>query len=179
MTGRQRLCLTAFLPFLLSAQPDRITLENQYLKLQINPVGGRIEKLHMKERNLELTSKDGLLGDNFYHVPDARFFLTRLPYRYESGKNTLLLHARHSGGGIDFMDLKKNIRLPQDEAMVTVDYKFTNLPAAMADVEYGYWCQNFIGIPGKNKNCFFPCPQQMKLKDIRVIFTLLLKFLTV
>lgn len=157
MTGRQRLCLTAFLPFLLSAQPDRITLENQYLKLQINPVGGRIEKLHMKERNLELTSKDGLLGDNFYHVPDARFFLTRLPYRYESGKNTLLLHARHSGGGIDFMDLKKNIRLPQDEAMVTVDYKFTNLPAAMADVEYGYWCQNFIGIPGKNKNCFFPC----------------------
>lgn len=76
MTGRQRLCLTAFLPFLLSAQPDRITLENQYLKLQINPVGGRIEKLHMKERNLELTSKDGLLGDNFYHVPDARFFLS-------------------------------------------------------------------------------------------------------
>jgi hypothetical protein len=49
------------------------------------------------------------------------------------------------------MDLKKNIRLPQDEAMVTVDYKFTNLPAAMADVEYGYWCQNFIGIPGKKK----------------------------
>jgi hypothetical protein len=86
MTGKQRLCLTTFLPFLLSAQPDRITLENQYLKLQINPVGGRIEKLHMKEGSLDLTSKEGLLGDNFHHVPDARDFLTRLPYRYEPGK---------------------------------------------------------------------------------------------
>lgn len=151
------LCFGIFTAAFVSAQSEKFEMGNQYLRLLINPVGGRIEKLYFKPEKLDLTSAEGLLGDNFHHVPDAKFFLTRKLYDYEAGTNSIRLQAHHTGGGIDFMALEKTIRLPENEATVTVDYSFTNLPAAMADIEYGYWCQNFSGVPDKKKNWFFPC----------------------
>ena len=133
------------------------TLENEYLSLEVNPVGGRIQRLALKSPALNLTSGDGLAGDNFYNIPEAKFFLTALPYKLTPFPHRILLSANHRGGGIDFMELTKKIELPPGETSVHVHYTFHNLQAAMSTVEYGFWSQNFMGSPGQEINCFFPC----------------------
>ena len=133
------------------------TLENEYLSLEVNPVGGRIQRLALKSPALNLTSGDGLAGDNFYNIPEAKFFLTALPYKLTPFPHRILLSANHRGGGIDFMELTKKIELPPGETSVHVHYSFHNLQAAMSTVEYGFWSQNFMGYPGQEINCFFPC----------------------
>lgn len=133
------------------------TLENEYLSLEVNPVGGRIQRLALKSPALNLTSGDGLAGDNFYNIPEAKFFLTALPYKLTPFLHRILLSANHRGGGIDFMELTKKIELPPGETSVHVHYTFHNLQAAMSTVEYGFWSQNFMGSPGQEINCFFPC----------------------
>ena len=132
-------------------------LENEHLALEVNITGGRIQRLLLKSPALELTSGEGLLGDNFYNIPEAKFFLTALPYKVGRSANQLLLSANHRGGGIDFMELSKKIELPPGETSVHVHYTFHNLPASMAAVEYGFWSHNFMGVPGQEINCFFPC----------------------
>lgn len=134
-----------------------LKLENELLSLSVNPTGGRINRLELRAPALELTSGDGLLGDNFHHVPEAKFFLTALPYTVSQTGNKLELRANHRGGGIDFLELSKTIELAPGETMARVRYRFHNLPASMATVEYGFWSQNFMGVPGREMNCFFPC----------------------
>ncbi len=139
------------------AGAGELVLENEFVRLAVNPLGGRIEEFSLLPQKLELTSGEGLVGDNFHHVPEAKFFLTKLPYESRRQDGSIELNAHHRGGGIDFMALQKVISLKPGEAMATVRYRFHNLPAAMSTVEYGFWSQNFIGTPQGDINCFFPC----------------------
>ena len=141
---------------LLSASAGYHELKNPYIKMKINDTGGRIETLRFLPAGVDLTMSDGLLGDNFWDIPASHFFLTKLYYTPITGKGFITLTGHHTGGGIDYMQVKKTVRLPEDEARILVDYKLTNLQAAMSELEYGYWMQNFAGIPGRECTYFFP-----------------------
>jgi hypothetical protein len=147
--------LLAFCAVLVQARD--FALNNPYIRLKINNAGGRIERFYFIPAKADLTTGEGLLGDNFWNIPDSRFFLSQLNYDPIPGKQSLNLKAHHTGGGIDFLEVAKTVKLPEDEAMVTVDYRFTNLPAAMADLEYGFWCRNFAGAANRKYTYFFPC----------------------
>lgn len=144
------------LMLLLSASAGYHELKNPYIKLKINDTGGRIETLRFLPGEVDLTMNDGLLGDNFWDIPASHFFLTKLYYTPITGKGFVTLTGHHTGGGIDYMQIKKTVRLPEDEARILVNYKLTNLQAAMSELEYGYWMQNFAGIPGRECTYFFP-----------------------
>ncbi len=145
------------LSFSLLVQAQQLELKNQFLQLKINNTGGRIERMYFVPARVNLAAGVGLLGDNFWNIADSRFFLTDLNYTPVPGKQSMELKAHHTGGGIDFMEVSKTIHLPPDAAMMTVDYKFTNLPAAMADLDYGFWSHNFVGESGRDYTYFFPC----------------------
>ena len=153
--SRHTLCLfLAVSAMLCAAEPQ--TLSNNLLTLQVQPVGGRISAVFRNgDKNDNLTADEGLLGDNFHHVSQAKFFLTGLPYELEKNGDSIRATAHHTGGGIDFLKLEKTISLLPDESIIHVKYTFNNLPAAMAANEYGFWSQNFIN-PQGNVNFFFP-----------------------
>ncbi len=152
---RQHTALLLLLP--LFAVAANTSLENQYLKLQVNPAGGRISSLTYLPSGREMTSGEGLLGDKFYHVPEANNFLTELPYNITDGENSIALQANHTGGGINFMDITKTVTIKPDSGAFSVKYRFHNLPAAMSAVDYGFWSQNFIGKGNEPLKVFFPC----------------------
>ena len=140
----------------LCAFASPLVLKNEFLELAVESKGGRVTHLAWPGKVEEVTAGDGLLGDNFHHVEQAKFFLTGLPYQMEKEEHGVFLSANHRGGGIDFMRLGKRITLAPGETVVHVTYDFHNLSAAMAANEYAFWSQNFINGASGNVNAFFP-----------------------
>ena len=151
--------LKRILPLLstcLLAAAATLELRNDFLLLEVEPTGGRIRRLAWTAAPSEnLTAEDGLLGDHFHHPEAVRGFLTQRPYELERAGDAVRMTARHSGGGIDFLRLGKTVTLKPGETVAGVRYEFHNLAAAMADNEYGFWCQNFVN-PDGNVSFFFP-----------------------
>ena len=134
---------------------DEYRLQNDYLRLEVDSKGGRIVRLALVSNDVDLTDSDGLLGDDFWNIPESQLFLNQFEYDSVLIENTLAMRVHQTGGGIDFLELQKTIRLV--EAMLEVDYRFVNLPAAMATREYGFRSRNFTGkAGGKRKLWFFP-----------------------
>ncbi len=141
----------------LTAAAETLRVENDHLALAVDTAGGRITSIRPAAAPRELTSGDGLLSDNFWNVGESRFFLKDKPYDAEfQSPASLRLTAHHRGGGIDFMEVAKTVSIPADAALFTVDYRFHNLAAAMGELRYGFWMQNFIGAAGGNRRSFFP-----------------------
>ena len=141
------------IPFLLAGAA--IDFGNELVKMKVEPIGGRISSLKLNN-GPELTAIDGLLGDNFTHHNNSKFFLTRQLYNLEKSGNTIQLSAHHKGGGIDFLKLGKIISLKPGETVVDVKYTFHNLAAAMAANEYAFASQNFVNSSPNNIRMFFP-----------------------
>lgn len=164
----QKRCL-AFLLLVacaLSLPGGTFVLKNDFLTLVVDPAGGRIISVRPAGRKAELTSGDGLLSDNFWNIQSNRFFLKDKLYDVNSlDPQTLALSAHHRGGGIDFMQLNKVIALPARSAMFQVDYRFNNLAAAMGELRYGFWMQNFVGTAGSGRRSFFPTTRGIITSD--------------
>ncbi|GEM_PF-1546276 len=136
-------------------------LENKYLNIQIDQgSGGRIKSLIFRPTNIQLVDKEqGCLSDNFWNIQESRFFLNHKAYRMvnmPTSKLSVDLKINAHGGGIDFLELSKKISIYEDNASIIVDYKFFNMPAAMASLDYGLWFHNKIGVVGKDATYYYP-----------------------
>ena len=139
-----------------------IQLENKYLKLDILPGnGGRIMSFYYKKTKTQMTDTSaGLLTENVWNVPSSRFFLNSKPYLTKADKQqgqvTVDMTGNSAGGGIDFLEVNKRVRMNDNSAAITVDYTFRNMPQAMASLNYGFWFHNVLGVKGGKAHYYYP-----------------------
>jgi len=133
-----------------------LQLENKYLTIKLLPnAGGRIMALFFKPAKANLVDlENGALNDNVWNIPTSKFFLKNKSYKSVERKidNSIKVEMKGnaSGGGIDFLEIGKNITISDDNAAVIIDYSFRNMPQAMTALDYGFWFHNTIGVVGEH-----------------------------
>ncbi len=148
---------------------ELLQLENNYLQINLSPnTGGRIMILFFKPANVNLVDPEaGCLTDNIWNIPASRFFLNEKPYEYIK-KNIpngieIKMEANASGGGIDFLDIIKSVKVYDNNAALTIDYQFRNMPQAMSALDYGFWFHNTVGVIGQKATYYYPCDKGIKI----------------
>lgn len=139
-----------------------LNLDSPFFTFQIQPEGGLIKSLIYKTENMQLVDPDsvGSGTENVWNIGQSRFFLQKktftLSSRSEGDTWVVSAEANHGGGGINFLNVEKNFRFFQDSALVQLDYKLANLPAAMSALDYAFWFHNAIGVYGELMTTYFP-----------------------
>jgi len=147
----------------ISAKNEQmLQVENDYLRIKLMPTaGGRIMSLVFKPFDVQLTNPDsGCLTDNIWNIESSRFFLSKKPYQtVERKKNreiVIEMKGNASGGGVDFLEISKSVKISDTNAAITVDYEFHNMPQAMTALDYGFWFHNTLGVFGKDSTYYYP-----------------------
>jgi len=138
-------------------------LENRYWRLAFNPVGGRIMSLYSKAIDRELTSpnREGTFTEEVWDRRRSRRFLIGQPFAmtYEKGDGDSMLATatgNAQGGGIDFLKVIKRYSATGDSTALRVDYRFENIPEAMALQNYAPLLHATLGVYGRDVTCYYP-----------------------
>ena len=138
-------------------------LENRNWRLAFNPLGGRVMSLYSKAIGAELTSPDvhGSFVEEVWDRRKSHEFLIRQPYAmtYETGEGgafSATATGNAQGGGIDFLKVVKRYSASDDSTALKVDYRFENIPEAMALQNYAPLLHATLGVFGKDVTCFYP-----------------------
>ena len=138
-------------------------LENRNWALAFNPLGGRVMSLYSKAIGAELTSPvtHGSFVEEVWDRRKSHDFLIRQPYAmtYETGKDgafTTTAIGNAQGGGIDFLKVVKRYCASDDSTALKVDYRFENIPEAMALQNYAPLVHATLGVFGKDVTCYYP-----------------------
>ena len=138
-------------------------IENANWRLEFNPVGGRIASLYSKAIGAELTDLEsyGSFVEEAWDRRKSHDFLSNKPYAmtYETlGDGRLLVTAAGNaqGGGIDFLKVVKRFLVSDDSTALRIDYRFENIPEAMALQSYGILIRTMLGVSGRDVTCYFP-----------------------
>ncbi|MBQ5795670.1 MAG: hypothetical protein IIW14_06710 [Kiritimatiellae bacterium] len=138
-------------------------LENRNWRLAFNPLGGRVMSLYSKAIGSELTSPvtHGSFVEEVWDRRKSHEFLIRQPYAmiYETGKGgafTATAIGNAQGGGIDFLKVVKRYCASDDSTALKVDYRFENIPEAMALQNYAPLVHATLGVFGKDVTCYYP-----------------------
>lgn len=145
--------ILTLLVIIATARP--VSMENRFLKLTFDPVGGRIVKAFYRPKNTEQTATTGLLRTGMWNAAPNFPFERRHEIRRD-GQHRLILSGRGSGGVANFLTVEKTVLLPPEESVFTVDYHFENLPSSRTNLNFGFWFHNILGSPGKDVRYFYP-----------------------
>jgi hypothetical protein len=139
-----------------------LQVDSPFFSLMLNPLGGRLQSLQYKPAAMQLTDPEsiGSGAENVWNIPKSRFFLQKKPFTVSSQpeeQNWLIeAKANHAGGGINFLQVEKKIRLYQDAALLSIDYRMENLAAAMSPLDYAFWFHQVLGVYGELTSCWYP-----------------------
>ena len=139
------------------------TLENKQWRVAFNPLGGRAMSLWSKAIHAELTSPDvhGSFVEEAWDRRKSHEFLIKQPYAmtYLSGERGVISATavgNAQGGGIDFLKVIKRYSMSDDSTALRVDYRFENIPEAMALQNYAILLHATLGVYKRDVTCFYP-----------------------
>ena len=141
---------------------DFRVLENGCWRLEFNPLGGRAMRLFSKAIGAELTNPEaaGSFVEEVWDRRKSHDFLIKQPYVMtysgEGGKLLATAVGNAQGGGIDFLRVTKRFSSDEDSTALKVDYRFENIPEAMALQNYGILIHATLGVFGRDVTCYFP-----------------------
>ena len=138
-------------------------LENGMWRMEFNPLGGRAMSLYSKAIGAEITDPEsaGSFVEEVWDRRKSHDFLIKQPYAmaYGDGKNGVLVATavgNAQGGGIDFLRVTKRYSASEDSTSLRVDYRFENIPEAMALQNYGILVHSTLGVFGRDVTCYYP-----------------------
>ena len=151
----------AFVP---AASPEPVRrLEGRYWSLGFSPVGGRAVNLFSKAAGVEMTNPGdaGSFSEEVWDRRASRGFLMRKPYSMSyseaaSGAVSATAEVNAQGGGIDFLRVFKRYVAADDTTALKVEYRFENIPEAMALQNYGILVRAALGVLGRDVTCYYP-----------------------
>lgn len=135
--------------------------ENQFFKVVVNPLGGRLQNLIYKPAGIQMTDPARGSGtENVWNIGKSRFFLQEKPFTLsaeDNGKSlAITATGNHAGGGINFLKVEKTYSFPADAAKIDILYNFENIAAAMSALPYGFWIHHMLGVYGAKCTYYFP-----------------------
>ncbi len=151
----------AFEPCHIEEFAGQIRMENQFLKLLIDPSkGGRIYSCVDKETGLDFTStrsnggvsKDVVKEAGFSSM-FAQFYLLE---KKEASAEKVSVTLRGSSSKLDFFHLLKTYTLRRDSSELSIDCELVNAPEAMTVRHFTYRHHNELKVPGEKTRYLFP-----------------------
>lgn len=138
-------------------------MENANWRLEFFPLGGRATSVYSKAIDAELTdpTAHGSFVEEVWDRRKSHDFLIRQPYAMEydsapGGKIVATAIGNAQGGGIDFLKVIKRYSASDDSTALKVDYRFENIPEAMALQNYGILIHTTLGVFGRDVTCYYP-----------------------
>ena len=142
---------------------DFKAIENGSWRLEFNPLGGRAMSLYSKAIGAELTDPEqhGSFVEEVWDRRKSHDFLIKQPYAMEYGSGaggaiSATAVGNAQGGGIDFLRVTKRYSAADDSTALSVDYRFENIPEAMALQNYGFLIHATLGVFGRDVTCYYP-----------------------
>lgn len=136
--------------------------ENRYWRLNFNSFGGRLMSIFYKPAKTELTDPDtvGCFTENVWNVPTSRYFLRERPFQFRTfekdGRFVIAAEGNHQGGGIDFLKVHKTYSISDNDRILSIDYAFENMPAAMARLNYAILIHTNLAVSEEKCTNYYP-----------------------
>ena len=137
-------------------------MENGQWRLEFNPLGGCVMSLYSKAFDFELTdpTAHGSFVEEVWDRRKSHDFLIKQPfamsYDGSGGAISATATGNAQGGGIDFLKVIKKFSASDDSTALSVDYRFENIPEAMALQNYGILVHTTLGVFGRDVVCYYP-----------------------
>ena len=138
------------------------TVENGMWKLAVSPLGGRLAALASKACGFELVDPEaGSFTESCWDRKPSFGFLAGKPFalqdeRRSDGSVAVSAVGNFQGGGINFLRVEKRYVAAPDSTALRVEYRFVNIPEAMARQSYGMLLESALGVRGRAVTCFSP-----------------------
>ncbi|NLZ62337.1 MAG: hypothetical protein GX902_00885 [Lentisphaerae bacterium] len=155
---------TAYSPCELEEIGGQVRLENQFLKLLLDPAkGGRIYSIIDKQTGKEFTTtraNGGLAKDVIKEIGFsdlfAQFYLVEKKHASPE-EVSVTLRGHHSKQ--EFLTILKTYTLRQDSSELLIDYELANAPEAMTPRHFTLRNHNELKVPGEKTRYLFPTSQ--------------------
>ena len=144
-------------------------MENANWRLEFFPLGGRATSVYSKAIDAELTdpTAHGSFAEEVWDRRKSHDFLIKQPYAMEyetapGGGIIATATGNAQGGGIDFLKVVKRYSASDDSTALKVDYRFENIPEAMALQNYGILVHATLGVFGRAVTCYYPTTEGIR-----------------
>ena len=147
---------------------NEVVLENRYLRLIVDPVGGgAAASFRLKSSGKEfvhvygnVNGRMGLLRDQLW-TPAYSFAQRSWSFELENKDDSaaVTLWTTGAGGMMGFTEIRKRIEIRRDAQDVRVSYQLKNQRSSQTEYDYALWCHNFAGVLGEPTRYFFPTPK--------------------
>lgn len=144
-------------------------VENDFLKVTLSSLGGRITGIIYKPEGRELTwddgrSEGGACKDQF---PPQNYHFRELDYELKVLKQTpaeavVSLRSIGGSGKWQFVSISKTYILRTGESRIRCELAIRNQAEAIGGVVLGYWSHNFLGTRNEQNTVFIPTESGVK-----------------
>lgn len=138
------------------------TFENDWFKISVNPLGGRLSGIYSKAASVELvdTDREGTFSEFSWDRWKSRPALAQAPYavRGRANDGTISVATRGSAlnGQLPFLQVSKRYVSTPDSSALRVEYRFINVPDAMSVQAYSPAILVAVGMKGETMRYFYP-----------------------
>ena len=150
-------------PCRLDVAPDRVTLENKFLRAVVSLQGGRIISLVDKRNGRDYTSSaktNGIGKDALSEISMRSFWGESYSLKgQEASPDLASVTLVGESGAMPYFRFEKAFTLRRDSSSLTMDMTLVNTPEAMVERYFSFRHHNGIRTPGEKMLCLVPTSQ--------------------